>query len=79
MRRDQNIQVGPPPNPNPPVLCPNPQIQPVQPQVNQPINPPAPPVLHVNPAQNPNITLDTTALEGSFAQQGQSMLQILQE
>ena len=50
-----------------------------QPQINQPVNPPAPPALQVNPAQNANITLDTTALEGSFTQLGQSMLQILQE
>ena len=79
MRRDQNIQVGPPPNPNPPVLHSNPQIQPAQPQINLPVNPPVPPALQSNPAQNPNITLDTTTLEGSFTQLGQSMLQILQE
>ena len=75
VRRDQNIQVGLPPNPdpNPPVRHPNLQIQPSQLHINQPVNPPA---LQVNHAQNANITLDTTGLEGSFTQLGQSMLQI---
>ena len=78
VRRDQNIQVGPPPNPvNPPVnIQPNPQVQHAPPQVNQPVNIQAP---QANFPHNANMTLDTTGLEGSFNQLGQCMVQILQE